>query len=437
MMQNRQYKIRKSEIIEHESLAATIARHLDKNTLRWYVAQVSEDEILVEATIYGADLNRHTATAADRFYPGKSVAVSIIPTGVACELGGYAGDAAPITSLLASTVDYLVTNPNAVNASDFIGLESNVIYTEGLSIDLFTQGAIDLRIPYSNNVGVIIEKADDRRLDYVFNVINAVRAVHGVNITEHLITEQPIGSRSVKNGSGAYVGTIDSPEVIMRSCEQLLRRGVNAIAITSDIQDLPMDDYAKHFAGQDPNPMGGVEAVISHLITNQFSVPAAHAPMLNLKQLDLQDRVVDARGAGEMVSASGLACVLIGLRRAPQFSSQYSGRTADIVNVHNIMAIVAPASCLGGAPIIHTQRYGIPIIAVRANKTILDVTTDKLPLRKVIEVHNYMEAAGALMALKKGISFQSIARPLETIRMKPTLVEEEFIQSLEETLITL
>ena len=36
------------------------------------------------------------------------VAVSIIPTGVRAEIGGFAGDATPSTNLLASACDYLV-----------------------------------------------------------------------------------------------------------------------------------------------------------------------------------------------------------------------------------------------------------------------------------------------------------------------------------------
>src|SRR5262249_46167762 len=163
--------------------------------------------------------------------------------------GGYAGDAAPATSLLASTADYLITNPNAVNASDFIKLDDNVVYTEGFSIDLFCQGLVNLYWPYSNKVGLIIEKSDTHGLDIVFNILNAVRATYGVNITDYVITERPIGGRCVQNKSGAFVGTLDNPDVLFEACEKLTARGVNAIAVTSNIQDLPQENYAKHFAG--------------------------------------------------------------------------------------------------------------------------------------------------------------------------------------------
>lgn len=435
MIQNEQLRIAKSAILEAGSLPAAISRCLNGNTLRWYIAQVHADELVIEATLYDGSLSQHFDSVDHQFYPGKNALLNIVPTGVGCAVGGYAGDASPITSLLASTVDYLITNPNAVNASDFIGLDPNVLYTEGSSIDLFCQGLTNLYVPYANRVGLIIEKAEDRTLDYIFNVINTVRAVHGVDIAEYVITDEPIGSRCARNDSGAYVGTIDNPEVILKSCEQLIAKGVNAIAITTDIQDLPLEDYVKHFAGEDPNPMGGVEAIISHLISLQWRVPAAHAPMLNLKQLDLPSNIVDARGAGEMISISGMACVLIGLSRAPQLVVRPGCRLADVVNINNLAGIVTPASCLGGAPIIHSQKYGVPVIAVQENNTILDVTQEKLDLKHVVAVRNYTEAAGVVMALKRGLSLESLARPLQTFRHKEAVVEPEFIPAFAEAMV--
>jgi hypothetical protein len=191
---------------------------------------------------------------------------------------------------------------------------------------------------------------------------------------------------------------------------------VNAIAVTSNIRDLPMDNYAKHFDGKHPNPVGGAEAVISHLICGKYKVPAAHAPMINVKEMDLADGVVDARGAGEFASVSGLACVLIGLARAPQIAETRRFRIKEAVNFNNLAAVVAPASALGGIPVLYAAKFGVPVIAVRDNKTILDVTRETLNLSHVIEVNNYAEAAGVLQALRTGISIDSLYRPLETLR---------------------
>jgi hypothetical protein len=417
MIENRQLRLNKFEAIGSESIADVIERWMGKSALRWYVSQITDSEIVVEATFFDGEVFDSAETAADRrHHPGKSVVVSIIPTGIGCELGGYAGDAAPATNLLAAAGDYLVTNPNAVNASNFISMADNVLYTEGLCIDLLMKGAIDLHVPYANKVGLVIEKSSPEHLDVVFNVVNSVRAIYGVDIHDYVITDQPIGSRCIENSSGAFVGTVDRPDVLFEACERLIRKGCNAIVITTNIQDLPPDNYVKHFIGEYPNPLGGVEAVISHLIVNQFQIPAAHAPMINCKELDLEHGIVDARGAGEMASVSGLACTLIGLRRAPQISPQRSFHPADVINIRNVLALVSPASSLGGIPAIYANKHGIPIVAVHENRTILGVPGEKLGFNNVIEVANYVEAAGVLLALRKGIHLQSIRRPLPTLR---------------------
>jgi hypothetical protein len=274
---------------------------------------------------------------------------------------------------------------------------------------------VDLYVPYANRIGVIIEKSSDARLDVAFNIINAVRATHGVDIEHCIVTDRPIGSRCERNDSGAFVGTVDHPEVLTQACESLLAKGVNAIAVTTNVQDLPLDDYALHFAGQAPNPVGGVEAIISHFIVNRFRVPAAHAPLINVKDLALESPVVDARGAGELASVSGLACVLLGLVRAPQIALRLGTRVRDVVNINNVVAVVAPATCLGGIPTLFSARFGVPTIAVRGNETILGVTREELGLENVIEVGSYAEAAGVLLALGRGISLQSVIRPLSTL----------------------
>lgn len=417
MIENRQFRLSKFDVIGSDSIAQVIERWIGRDALRWYISQITDTEIVVEATFADGPRAEPEEDSGPRSWaPGKSVVVSIIPTGIGCDLGGYAGDAAPATNLLAATADYLVTNPNAVNASSFISMAENLLYTEGLAIDLFMKGTVDLHIPYANRVGLIVEKSSPEELDVVFNVVNTVRAVYGIDIVDCLITEQRIGSRCVENASGAFVGTVDRPDVLLDAAERLIRKGANAVAVTTNIQDLPPDSYVKHFDGEYPNPLGGVEAVISHLLVHRLQVPAAHAPMLNCKDLDLTHNIVDARGAGEMASASGLACILIGLRRAPQITAQRCFRPSDVLNVRNVLALVTPATALGGIPAIYAHKHGLPIVAVRENRTIMGVPAAKMGFDNVIEVENYCEAAGVLLALRKGIHLGGVRRPLPTLR---------------------
>lgn len=419
MIENRQVRFAKGEAFAAPQLETFVQERLGDHALRWYIAKVTADEIVVEAT-FDPDVRASGEAAPVPLRPGREAVVSIVPTGVGCELGGYAGDAAPATRLLAATADYLVTNPNAVNASNFIALERNVLYTEGLCIDHLMQGKSELLVPRANRVGLIVEKTSAEDLDTVFNVVNTVRAVFGVDLDVQ-VTDAPIGSHCIENASGAYVGTVDHPEVIIDAAAQLLARGADAIAITTNIQDLPHDEYVKHFEGQYPNPLGGVEAIISHLVVDRFHLPAAHAPMINLKELALAHPVVDARGAGEMASVSGLACVLIGLARAPRPAATGAPATSgivDVINVGNVVAVVAPSTCLGGIPTLYAHRRGIPIIAVEANQTVLDVTAGSLGLDGVIPARSYPEAAGIILALRNGISIESVDRPLPTLRHK-------------------
>src|SRR5918911_119767 len=61
-------------------------------------------------------------------------------------------------------------------------------------------------------------------------------------------------------------------------------------------------------------------------------------------------------------------------------------------------------------------KNGLPVIAVKENTTVLNVTGQTMGISNLIEVNSYLEAAGAVMALKKGISLESLTRPLRTFR---------------------
>jgi hypothetical protein len=416
MTENHIYKISRDELKQIGDLPGILDGKSGGNILRWYISSVTHEEIVIEATLHPGGGASLPVSVENTVFPGKSVVMNVVPTGIGCEIGGYAADAAPVTALLGACADYVITNPNAVNASNFIHMRENVLYCEGLIMDLFSKGQVNLYRPYANNVGLIIEKTGQDELDIVFNLINTVRAVHGVNLEHYVVTGETIGGRCERTASGAYVGKIDNPAVLFRACEYLIGKGATAIAVTSNIKDLPNGEYAKHFNGQHPNPVGGAEAVISHLVCSTYNVPCAHAPMINLKDMPLADGIVDARGAGEYSSASGLACVLVGLARAPQIKTGRRVTIEDALNINNLLAVVAPASALGGIPVLYAARQGIPVIAVKNNGTILDVTREKLKLENVIEVENYPEAAGIVQALRAGISIASLYRPLETLR---------------------
>jgi hypothetical protein len=409
---NRTYTFDRGSIAAVGDLAAAVRVAVAGEALRWFVSAADAATVKVEVTEC-TELPPAAFAPAPALPPsGRAVVISLVPTGVGCALGGYAGDAAPATALLAAAADLVVTNPNAVNASNFINAGDRVAYTEGYSLNLFATGAAPLYRSRSNRIGVIVERADDACLDEVFNVVNAVRAVYGSDVVDCVVTDGPAGTRCVRGASGAYGGHVAHPDVLVAAGRRLIDAGATALAVTTNVRGLSPAEYARHFAGAHPNPVGGAEAVVSHLLTRTLAVPTAHAPMINFKDIGPGQRVVDARAAGEFVSTSGLACVLLGLRQAPQLVPRSDGLTAEPIRLADVIAVVAPATALGCAPVASALMRGTPVVAVRENETILDVSAGTLGWGGVVEVDSYLAAAGVVLALRQGISLESVRRPL-------------------------
>ena len=75
--------------------------------------------------------------------------------------------------------------------------------------------------------------------------------------------------------------------------------------------------------------------------------------------------------------------------------------------------MVLPASALGGIPALAAEYSDIPLIAVRENSTILNVTNDVMKMGNIVEADTYLEAAGIVLALKNGINLDAIRRPIQ------------------------
>jgi len=429
MVQHKEISFQKNEVKDLSNLIHLLKKEVNGELLRWSINKVTSDSIVVEATVIKDEMPVKKEDVDKHYFPGKQVLVNLIPTGIGCSIGGFAADAAPAINLLASQVDYMITNPNAVNASNFINIRNNILYTEGYLIDRFMLGETNLYPVTQNKVGVIIEHTTSDNLDVVFNILNAVRSIYGVDIGAYYITKEKIGSICQKTNSGAYVGNIKNSRVLYEACEYLLSKGCNAIAVTTNVENLPTADYASHFKGDHPNPVGGVEAIISHAIVRKYNVACAHAPMINFKEMNLDTTIVDARGAGEMASESGMASVLIGLSKAPS-PVEIAGKMKDVVNIKNVIAIVSPASSLGSIPVLNSLKLGIPVIAVKNNSTILNVTKQALDIDNIIEVNNYFEASGIVQALKEGISLEAVTRPLKTLRHDKYVLQSEHAQEM-------
>lgn len=347
----------------------------------------------------------------------KFVAVQIVPTGVAAEIGGYVGDATPATNALASACDILIAHPNVVNGVSLDVARQNVLYVEGFTLDEFLRGRIGLREVRSNKIGVVLDKGMDKEsYALALNTIDAIRTVKGVEIIGFVETSEHVDARAVKTSKGAFVGEIHNEKALLDACRKLLNDGAQALALSVAIKTSEKDLRA-YFRGKSANPYGGTEAIISHLISKEFRVPCAHAPLLSKREIykETHSGIVDPRAAAEAIGPAYLGCVLQGLSKSPKII-ELQACASDDLTVELVDAIIIPYSCMGGVPALAAQKQNIPIIAVKENKTVMKATPEKLKMKNIILVENYWEAVGILACMREGIDAKELRRPIEKVK---------------------
>jgi len=408
-----------------ERVGRELSAHLrtGRYPLRAAIARLTDRDAIIEATFVELDARdpyRERFTDIELTSPRRKdhqderfAVVQIVPTGVRCEIGGFAGDACPATNLLAAAADVVITHPNAVNASDINEMASNVLYVEGKSLDDFLLGHVGLAPTRSNRIGTFVDPTGKAYLDEVVHTLNAARAVAGIDCSSYTVGASEIGARTVWSQSGCAVGTVLNPVAILESVQQLVDNGAQAIGGVSVIHGVTAAEFSQHLSGQIPNPSGGVEAIITHLISKVFRVPTAHAPLPYYA--DVKERGThNPRASAEFISTPHYLCVLKGLARAPRLVpiERLDHVAPHLVTLNSVGAVVMPASCLGGIPALAAEFSDIPLIAVEENHTLLAVTNDEMNMRNVIHVKSYLEAAGVILALEQGLSLESLRRPI-------------------------
>ncbi|HEY9721879.1 MAG TPA: DUF3326 domain-containing protein [Oscillatoriaceae cyanobacterium] len=342
--------------------------------------------------------------------------VHLIPTGVGAAIGGFAGDATPVAHLLASVCDRLITHPNALNAANLFDCPANAFYVEGLALDGWLAGQWVLRPTRGQRVGLLIDRAIERQpagtLESLLNAANAVRAVHGLSIVGYRFTPRPLGCALETLPSGASAGRVADVAALLEGARSLIADGAEAIAILADL-GAPSDSQEQAYErGEGVDPIGGLEAILSHVIVAELGVPAAHAPILPFDPVP--PALVDPRAAAEYLGHTYLPCILRGLSRHPRLATPGEARADDLISPPS--ALVVPAGCLGGPGVLAAHARGVTILAVRENATVLGVTAASLGLRGVVEVDNYLEAAGVLACMRAGIDWRSCRRPLPSLQ---------------------
>lgn len=306
----------------------------------------------------------------------------IVPTGVGASIGGYAGDASVWARKFAKS-SHLIVNPNVVNAGGFSGITDKMLYVEGYSLDSFFRGEICLEPSCDNKIGVIFDKAIPKDvLNIHINTMNAVKTVYGTDIIGYEITEDEVGVEFFMTEQGISVGSVNNIETLYLSAQKMLEKGADALAIVclfDDAEDLNKD-YSN---GVGTDPVGGVEAILSHSISKKFKVPCAHSPAF--ADYSICTELVDVKSASEYITPTFLPCILLGLSNAPKIGNIG-------INISDLDFLVMPYNSLGSTPVFEAIKRNIPVYAVKENITALNVSNKNLyKSDKIIEVDTYQQ----------------------------------------------
>lgn len=320
---------------------------------------------------------------------GEKLGAFIVPTGIGASIGGYAGDASCYAKKFAK-ISNLIVNPNVVNAGCFSGISENMLYVEGYSIDEFFKGNINLLPSEHNKIGIVFDKAIPQDvLQIHINTVNAVKCVYGIDIASYEVTDENVGVVFNIEDSGISTGYVENPNTLLKASQKLLEKGCEAVALVC-LFDEPENDNPDYSKGIGVDPVGGVEAILSHYISKELNIPCAHSPAF--RDYQISSEIVDARAASEYITPTFLPCILIGLDRAPKLSG-YEG-----ISVENLDYLVMPYDALGCVPVFEALKRNIPVFAVKENVTALNITPDKIN-SSIIVVPNYSACFDFIMKI--------------------------------------
>lgn len=300
----------------------------------------------------------------------EKLGVFIVPTGIGASVGGYAGDASAYARKF-SNISRLIVNPNVVNAGCFSGINDKMFYVEGFMLDEFFKGKLKLQPTMTpNKIGIVFDKAiPEDVLNIHINTLNAVKVVYGVDICGYEISKEPAGVEFSLDENGISYGNVSNIQSLICSAKSLISQGADAIAVVCMFEN-PEDANIDYANGIGTDPVGGVEAIISHCLSKELGIPVAHAPAF--EDYSISTDIVSPKASAEYITPTFLPCVLLGLANAPLFSRN-SG-----ISVESVDFLVMPYDSLGSIPVFEAIERSIPVYIIKENKTALNVTNELL-----------------------------------------------------------
>ncbi len=422
-------KINTPNLIEHFKKEL----NLDQSLVRFVVTSSEKNHYNCEVGI--CDIKNHPLSSSvfefsKRPYENTSKfnTVLVIPTGIGAEFGGHAGDGGPVAQLMGQVSDQLIVHPNAVNGAEINEMPANSIYIEGSTLSRLMMGVVGLRPVRSNRILTIMDNNSQKDvLNLHINAAGAARATAGINCDETIVLDPGILATVLMSNTGRANGKITNLDSVI---DQLKKRakGFDAIAVVSilNLQSEIFEEYFSSF-GDDVNPWGGVEAMMTHSLTEILGIPTAHAPMHNFSWDEYDPGIIDPRKCAEIISFSNTTCVYKGLHKSPKIvTDPQMINSESVISAKDVSCLVIPDNCLG-LPTLAALYQGIPVIAVK-NKNVMKNNLAELPWARgqFFQVNSYFEAVGVVSAMRAGIDMQSLQRPIH-----PSAVEYVQLQNKE------
>lgn len=320
-------------------------------------------------------------------FKNNKLGAFIVPTGIGASIGGYAGDASAWARKFAE-FSRLIVNPNVVNAGGFSGITENMLYVEGYFLDEFFKGNVSLSPSKKNKIGVVFDKSiSEKVLNIHINTINAVKTVYDIDII-YEITQNPVEVNFFLDESGISMGKVNNIEMLLHTAKNLIKNGADAIAVVCKFKDDNENEQYENGIGVDP--IGGVEAIISHYLSKELRVPVAHSPAF--EDFSISTKIVNPKSSSEYITPTFLPCILIGLNQAPRIGNREQGNAHHSpFTIHQLNFLVMPYNALGSIPVFEAIKKGIKVFAIKENKSVLNITKESLLLKNVIEVDTYEE----------------------------------------------
>ncbi len=313
----------------------------------------------------------------------KPIVALSIPTGIGASIGGYAGDFGYLAREFSKDF-HAIVNPNAVNGGILSAINYDMSYLEGFLFDEFFKGEIGI-IPKksyeTNKIGVIFDcEIPKNILNVHLNTLSALKMVQGIETLAIEYTNEPVGVEIVVENKISY-GNLKNPKTLLNSAKKLIEKGVEALCVVCYFnEDSEDEDYSN---GNGIDPIGGVEAIISHLITKEFKIPSAHVPAFY--DVDISEKIENPKVSSEMISSTYLPCVMQGLSIAPKITP-FNDKNA--ITKDDVKYLIVPYDALGSSCVLSCLNSSVKLITVK-NDTVLDVTKEKLKIEPYKHFDSY------------------------------------------------